>query len=130
MGKARAGMAEDSANRTHQRLQQPPNGFEDRPEHQSRLPSVSHCSGKGRRARRTGTSIFSLKREVGGGGRCGPPRGSPFLLDFDLRGRPAGGGFAPPDCNCFPPWYLVVFRTGSSVIGSSTTNGKRSAAPD
>ena len=33
-------MAEDSANRTHQRLQQPPNGFEDRPEHQSRLPSV------------------------------------------------------------------------------------------
>ena len=44
-------MAEDSANRTHQRLEWPPNGFEDRPEHQSRLPSVSHCSGKGRRAR-------------------------------------------------------------------------------
>src|ERR1035437_10227707 len=32
-------------NRTHQRLQQPPNGFEDRPEHQSRLPSAFHCSG-------------------------------------------------------------------------------------
>ena len=32
-------------NRTHQRLQQPPNGFEDRPEHQSRLPSAIHCSG-------------------------------------------------------------------------------------
>ena len=32
-------LAEDSANRTHQRPQQPPNGFEDRPGHQSRLPS-------------------------------------------------------------------------------------------
>jgi hypothetical protein len=38
---ARWGMAEDSANRTHQRLQQPPNGFEDRPEHQSGLPSAT-----------------------------------------------------------------------------------------
>jgi hypothetical protein len=46
-----AGMAEDSANRTHQRLQQPPNGFEDRPEHQSRLPSIVHCSGKAGKAR-------------------------------------------------------------------------------
>ena len=43
-------MAEDSANRTHQRLQQPQNGFEDRPEHQSGLPSVFHCSGMVKRA--------------------------------------------------------------------------------
>ena len=34
-------MAEDSANRTHQRLSQPPNGFEDRPEHQLGLPSAT-----------------------------------------------------------------------------------------
>jgi hypothetical protein len=39
-------MAEDSANRTHQRLEEPPNGFEDRPRHQPRLssgPIVANC---------------------------------------------------------------------------------------
>ena len=49
-------LAEDSANRTHQRLQQPPNGFEDRPEHQSGLPSATIVKEIGRRSLRCGGS--------------------------------------------------------------------------
>ena len=47
-------------------------------------------------------SIFSLKNEPGGGSEATPPLGSPFRLDFDLRGRPTGGGLRLPVAFVFP----------------------------
>src|SRR6266404_7859391 len=39
-------VAEDSANRTHQRILGPPYGFEDRPGHQAELPSGTIVTGR------------------------------------------------------------------------------------
>src|SRR5664280_1484438 len=63
-----------------------------------------------------------------GGSEATPPRGSPFRLDFDLRGRPAGGGLRPPTAFGFPSSDVLVFDRRSATVPAGPTNGRRDAA--